>query len=131
MVKIAKNPWLIAAASGDYGSTVAVRKAVRRGARTPEDLVNLVNSASNALVLTHHGLFQIQAGLICPQNGTAAVGSGADLALGFLEGLQMDQKIPICPHHVKAAIRFVAKKRNDCGGGCDVRFFDPYAEQPD
>lgn len=120
MVKIAKNPWLIAAASGDAASTLAVRHAVRRGARSIDDLVQHINKDSYALVLTENGaLARIQAGTVWPHNGLDAIGSGADMALGYIGGSGETQ---ITPDLVRRAFKFISKHRADCSG-FDVRSF--------
>ncbi len=120
MVKVAKNLWLIAAASGDAASTLAVKRAVRRGATTPEDLLAHVNKDSYALVLTHAGvLARLQGGVVWPHSGLDAIGSGGEMALGYLGGAGGD----VTQELVRAALRFVFRRRADCGGGVDVRTF--------
>ena len=122
MVKVAKNRWLIAAASGWAGCSLAIVRAVRKGAQLPEDLIEHVDKDSYALVLTPDGRMQeISGGFLwacgAPIN---AIGSGADLAIGWLHGAGLADP---SPKDLKSAQAFVAKRRVDCGGGCDVRFF--------
>lgn len=120
MVKLAKNPWLIAGVAGNAASLLAVKQAVKAGAESMADLVPLVDSGSYALVLLWNGtleLIQERRVWACADRVTA-IGSGADLALGFMYGAES------CNARVaRAAQRFVARRRVDCGGGCDVRTF--------
>lgn len=123
MVKIAKNAHLIAAAAGSAACTLAVKRAIRRGIKSPSQLVDLIDAESHALVLTPwNTLYRIESGTLWPCPGghaVHAIGSGADLALGFLKA-SGDTTI----QGARKAQRFVATKRVDCGGGCDVRFFN-------
>lgn len=125
LVKIAKNRWLIAAASGNATSTLDVRRAVRKGAMTPEDLIEHVDKASYALVLTAlYGVFRIEGGRVwrC-EPGLQAIGSGGDLALGYLSAPTLGSDFAHIRRCIREAFRFVAKKRSDCGGGVDIRSF--------
>lgn len=121
LVKIAKNPWLIAAASGNATSTLDVKRAVRKGAQSVEDLIEHVDKDSYALVMTlDGGVFRIESARswACARGELHAIGSGGDLALGWLSARWPDQT----PLVVREAFRFVSKKRTDCGGGVDFRF---------
>lgn len=121
MVKVAKNPWLIAAAAGLASTTLAVKRAVRAGVQSPSDLLSLVDAQSYAIVLTWDGM------LSCLSEGTAwtvqgpvvALGTGADLALGYMHGAGV-----YTPRVAREAQRFVARRRSDCGSGCDIRSFE-------
>lgn len=121
IVKVAKNGWLIAAAAGLAKCTLAVKRAVRDGAQAPEDLLPLVDSDSYAVALTWDGrLFTLSEGALWDVKGPAvALGSGGDLALGFMHGVGM-----FTPRIAQRAQRFVAKRRSDCGDGCDIRSFE-------
>lgn len=121
LVKVAKNQWLIAAAAGLASATLAVKRAVRAGACNPEDLLEHIDRESYAVVLTHDGrLLCLSEGALWPVQGPAiALGTGGDLALGFMHGAGS-----FTPRIARAAQRFVAKRRADCGGGCDVRSFE-------
>lgn len=121
MVKVAKNPFIIAAASGNGSCTLAVKRAVQKGARKPEDLVGLVDADSYALCLTADGLvWRLQDGAVwpCPAGTTQTIGSGCDLATGFLDALGDHSQ-----EAVKRCFAYVATKRADCGGGVDFRTF--------
>ena len=124
LVKIAKNPHLIAAACGNATSTLAVRLAVRKGAQLVEDLIEHVDAQSTALVVTAEGrAFKVEQGYVwsCPP-GLEAIGTGGDLALGWLSAMTivgvLDRSV------VRRAFRFVEKRRADCGGGVDFRSFE-------
>ena len=126
LVKIAKNPWLIAAASGNATSTLDVRRAVRKGAWTPEDLIKHVDSGSHALVLLPSGdVHRIEDGRVWPaERGLQGIGSGADLALGMLWAWKADWDSAYgLKTLVRDAFKFVSSRRADCGGGMDFRFF--------
>ena len=121
LVKVAKNQWLIAAAAGLASATLAVKRAVRSGAASPEDLLEHIDRESYAVVLTLDGrLLCLSEGALWPVQGPAiALGTGGDLALGFMHGAGS-----FTPRVARMAQRFVAKRRTDCGGGCDVRSFE-------
>ena len=128
LIKIAKNPRLIAAASGNAVSTLDVRRAVRKGALTPEDLIEHVDKDSYALVLLPSGdVHKIEDGRVWPaERGLQGIGSGSDLALGWLAGYeQIHGGFFGGPHGnvIRRAFAFVAGRRADCGGGVDFRSF--------
>lgn len=120
IVKVAKNPWLIAAASGLGTAVLAVKRAVRDGAESPADLLKVIDSNSYALVLSWDGILSLLSeGMIWPAKlPIAGIGSGSDLAIGFMHGAGST-----APAVARAAQRFVAKRRTDCGDGCDLRTF--------
>lgn len=108
---------LIAGAAGTGASTLAVLAALRKGASSPEDLLLAVDKDSTALVLGPDGrLYQLLDGAVWPMpSGIHAIGSGADLALGFLAGLGRAD-----PRAARRAQRFVAQRRSDCGSGTNL-----------
>ncbi len=121
MVKVARNAHLIAAAAGLATATQAVKAAVREGADSPEALIECIDPSSYAVVVTRAGkIFTISEGAVWPMRGpVVALGTGADLALGYLHGAgSYTERI------ARMAQRFVARRRTDCGGGCDVRSFE-------
>jgi hypothetical protein len=121
LVKVAKNGWLIAAAAGLASATLAVKRAVRAGAYEVADLLPLIDANSYAIVLTLDGkLHCLSEGSVWPVQGpVVALGTGADLALGYMHGAGVFNA-----RVAREAQRFVAKRRADCGGGCDVRSFE-------
>lgn len=129
LVKIAKSKWLIAAASGNATCSLDVRRAVRKGAQTAEDLIEHVDKDSYALVLLPSGcVHKVEDGRVWPaERGLVSIGSGGDLALGWLTCYEWkhggffggpDGNV------VRRAFEFVSKKRSDCGGGVDFRSFE-------
>lgn len=121
MRKVAKNRHLIAATAGNAASALAVVQAVRAGAQAPEELLSHVDKSSHALVLTALGqLWMLSDGGIWALDVRRphAVGSGADLALGFLAG-----RGRVDPATARQALAFAAERRADCGGGADLRHF--------
>lgn len=123
-VKIAKNRWLIAAAAGEASCCLAVRLAVRKGAWSIEDLIEHVDAGSSALVLLPSGaVHRIEEGIIWPAAfGLQAIGSGGDLALGYLSAHERLGGI-LDRDMARLAFAFVAKRRSDCGMGVDYRSF--------
>jgi hypothetical protein len=106
LVKVAKNGWLIAAAAGLASATLAVKRAVRAGAANPEDLLQHLDRESYAIVLTLEGkLHCLSEGAIWPVQGPAvALGTGGDLALGYMHGAGV-----FTARVAREAQRFVAK----------------------
>jgi hypothetical protein len=116
MRKVFRNAHLIAAVAGIAACNLAVRDALRAGAETPEDLVPHVDSASYALVLdASRRLWLIQDGRVWPVKAPYCIGSGSDLARGYLAGARRHDVAT-----ARAAQRFVARHRADCGDGADV-----------
>jgi hypothetical protein len=126
LVKIAKNPHLIAAAAGNATSTLDVRRAIRKGAQLVEDLIENVDKDSVALVMTPDGhLFKIQDRRVWSEApGLSAIGSGGDLCIGWLLGVGCPEACPDIKACVRRAFGVVARRRADCGGGVDFRTFE-------
>lgn len=127
LVKIAQSPWLIAAACGNAVSTLDVRRAVRKGAQSPEDLIEHVDKSSTALVMTRDGgIFKVENGRVWPRetHQLVAIGSGGDLALGWLLGVGCPDACPDPKACVRRAFGVVSRRRSDCGGGVDFRSLD-------
>lgn len=118
MIKVARNPWLIAAAAGNAACTLAVKQAVRAGACEAADLLGVVDAGSYVLALSCFGVLSlISEGVVwAVPDRVTAIGSGADLALGFMAGAES-----VSADTARRAQKFVAKRRVDCGGGCDIR----------
>lgn len=121
LVKVARNPHLVATAAGLASCVVRIRRAIRDGACDPHELVSLVDRASVALVVTASGdIWRIEEGLLWAERGIVTIGSGGDLAAGYLERARGRKALPT-PDDARKAIRWVSKRRTDCGGGVDVR----------
>lgn len=127
LIKIAQNPHLIAAAAGNATSTLDVKRAVRKGCQIVEDLIEHVDKDSVALVMTPDGhVFKVQDQRVWsePRGQLSAIGSGGDLALGWLSAMQVDGgPDPDRRAVVRRAFRFVSGRRSDCGRGVDFRQF--------
>lgn len=114
--KVWIGPYLVAAAAGSARSLHHVRSLVESGdASVPEGLIDAVRDDAQALVLTRAGrLYEVSEGAVYRRRGLWCVGSGGDLARGYLEGRALTVA------NAKVAQRLVAKLRNDCGGGVNV-----------
>jgi hypothetical protein len=128
MCKIAKNAHLIAALAGTAACALAIKQAIRDGASTPQDLLVLVDNDSHALVLEPSGArWRIEEGVLWPVSAglsTAAIGTGANAALGYIAGALRGTRRAPPAWLARAAQRFAAKLRDDCGDGVDFRSFD-------
>lgn len=125
LIKVAQNAWLIAAASGNATSTLDVKRAIKKGAQSVEDLIEHVDNASYALVMTlDGGVFRIESerSWACARGELHAIGSGGDLALGWLSCVATCINPTLNRGTIRRAFAFVQKKRTDCGGGIDIRF---------
>lgn len=99
---------------------------MRKGAQTAEDLIEHVDKDSYALVLLPSGdVHRIESERVWPaERGLCAIGSGGDLALGWLSRIPpVNADLRLVRSDVRRAFAFVAKKRSDCGGGVDFRSF--------
>jgi hypothetical protein len=98
-LKVWQGPHLIAAAAGSGRGIHKARRLVESGeAGTPEGLIDAL--ADDAVYLRR--------GLWC-------IGSGGDLARGYLEGRALTVA------NARAAQRLAAQLRDDCGGGVNVK----------
>jgi len=116
MTKVAANVGIVVGMCGNAGIFWQVTRLVKEGRTDPKDFLEVLDEDSGLVALTADGaLWSINEGAAWPvrkQHTTA--GSGGDLAAGFLGARgQVDKKT------VRAAQKFVAGMRTDCGGGCD------------
>jgi 20S proteasome alpha/beta subunit len=120
MVKVYANVGLVVGMCGNAGCFWQVARLIKEGRTDPKDLIEVIDEDSSALALTADGsLWGVSEGATWPvRQKQRAVGSGADLATGYLAALGSSDK-----KAVRAAQRFVAAQRTDCGGGCDFRTF--------
>jgi len=126
MRKVGKNKHLIAGTAGNASSVLAVLALLKKGAETPEDLLEGIDKDSVALVLTTEGkLWKCvkDEAWACPLGSIEAIGSGGDLAYAWLHGYYQVAKPVPSVKDVRTAIKFAASRRVDCGGGVDVRHF--------
>lgn len=123
LTKVAKNEHIIAAVAGDAVDCLAMRRALRAGAKTPKDVAEAIDArVSHALVLTRKGqLFVVEEGEVWPQKGFYAIGSGSQMVLGHLAGACGRRKPT--EKDARRAMRYVFRMRADCGDGIDVRSF--------
>ena len=114
--KVFRNESMVVGIAGFYSAVVSVKKKLREGASTPEDLIPCVGAHSQALCLHQGKLYDVSEGCVTRLTGPVqSVGSGSHAALGVVEGARKhDEKT------VRRAVRFAAKMRADCGDGVRV-----------
>lgn len=104
---------LLAGAAGNLTALLAVRDALKAGAGSPIDLVDLLDEESEALAVQGGKIYYISHMGVNPVSSKVhAIGSGADAALGYLAGAK-SQDEAVC----RRALRFVFTRRSDCGDG--------------
>lgn len=82
------------------------------GATDMTRFYDMIGDDAQLLVLTQEGeLWEVTNGSRWPVKGLRCIGSGGDLARGYLEGKALTRAT------AKKAQAFVAKLRTDCGGG--------------
>lgn len=120
MVKAYANVGLVVGLCGNAGCFWQVARLIKEGRTDPKDLIEALDDESSALALAADGtLWGVSEGAVWPvRQQLKAIGSGGDLATGYLAGVGASDK-----KAVRAAQRFVAKHRTDCGSGCDFRTF--------
>lgn len=112
--KVWKGEGMIAAGAGDHAKLRKVRALVLSGATHPETLIDALGSDAHALVLLPDGkLFEVTDGAVYPIKRIRCIGTGGDLARGYVEGR------PLTEATARAAQRLAARLRDDCGAGCD------------
>lgn len=120
MVKVYANVGLVVGMCGNAGCFWQVARLIREGKTDPKDLIEVIDEDSSGLALTADGaLWGVSEGAVWPvRQKLKAIGSGGDLATGYLSALgAWDKKT------VRKAQKFVAAQRTDCGSGCDFRTF--------
>lgn len=117
VLKVWQGPYLIAAGAGAARRLHRARAVVESGdAAVPESLIDVMGDDAHALVLTRAGvLYEVSDGVVCRRRGLYCIGTGGDLARGYLEGRSLT------PANARAAQRLVAQLRADCGGGVNFR----------
>lgn len=116
-LKVWQGPYLIAAVAGSGRGIHKARTLVETGtAAIPEGLIEAMGDDAHALVLTRGGrLYEVSEGAVYRRRGFHCIGTGGDLARGYLEGRALTVA------NAKAAQRLAAQLRVDCGGGVNVR----------
>ncbi len=120
MVKVFANVGLVVGMCGNAACFWKVARLIKEGRTDPQDLIEAVDEDSSALVLTSDGtLWGVSEGATWPvRTRLKTIGSGGDLASGYLAALGSSDK-----KSVRAAQKYVATQRTDCGSGCDFRTF--------
>lgn len=112
--KLWVNHALVVACAGNMARIHKVREMVLAGATDISRFVEPLGDDSHALVLVKGELWEVTSGSMWRQKDLRCIGTGGDLARGYMEGK------PITEATARAAQKFVARMRDDCGGGCDV-----------
>lgn len=114
--KVWRGPYLIAAVAGAARSIHRVRNLITSGeVSTPEGLIDAVKDDAQALVLTRAGrLYEVSEGAVYRRRGVYCIGTGGDLARGYLEGRARTVAV------ARAAQQLASRQRADCGGGVNV-----------
>jgi len=110
--KVFAGPYLLAGAAGLLACVKRIERAVAK-AEHPSELVECVDDESEALALFRGKLWSIDSdeAYELPQK-VFAIGSGGDEARAFMAGRGGDDEAA-----ARAALKFVADVRNDCGDG--------------
>lgn len=113
--KVWRNEHLVVAGAGNCARLHKVRAMLAGGVRDPAHLIEAVGEDTHVLVLTRDGrLFEVTEGAVYPvRGGVRCIGTGGDLARGYLEGRALTEA------SARAAQRLVARLRTDCGAGPD------------
>jgi hypothetical protein len=104
---------LVVAGAGNMARLHKVRDMVKSGATDVSRFIDPLGDDAHVLVLVEGELWEVTNGSMWRHHGLRCIGTGGDLARGYLEGKQMTRKV------VTAAQKFVARLRDDCGGGVD------------
>jgi len=120
MVKVYANVGLVVGMCGSAGCFWQVARLIKEGRTDPKDLVEAIDEDSSGLALAADGtLWGVSEGATWPvRQKVKAIGSGGDLATGYLAALGAHGR-----KAVREAQRYVATQRTDCGSGCDFRTF--------
>ncbi len=111
--KLWSNHALVVAGAGNMARLHTVRDMVKSGATDVARFVVSLGDAAHVLVLVEGELWEVTNGSMWQHRGLRCIGTGGDLARGYLEGRPLTRKV------VTAAQKFVARLRDDCGGGVD------------
>jgi hypothetical protein len=111
--KLWSNHALVVAGAGCSAKLHKIRDLVKSGATDISRFVDPLGDEAHVLVLVEGEMWEVTSGSMWRHHGLKCIGSGGDLARGYLEGRKLTRKI------VGDAQKFVARIREDCGGGYD------------
>jgi hypothetical protein len=112
--KIWRNEHMIVAGAGATVRLHKVRALVQTGCAEPATLIEAVGEDTHVLVLLRSGkLLEVSEGAIYPRKGVACIGTGGDLARGYMEARPKTEAV------AREAQKLAARLRDDCGSGCD------------
>lgn len=115
--KVFRNDTLIVGVAGWSKAIADVESLLKTGASDPRTLTSAMGDHSSALCLLDGQLWLVEEGEVSRcKYSWYCVGSGADLATGFLGARNAMPSRDRC----RQAVRFVASRRDDCGGRCDI-----------
>ena len=120
VLKVHKNVGLIVGFCGKTSVAYDIARALKDGKTDPKDFIELAADHSAIICLDVEGkLWLASDNAVWPtRRAWYAIGSGADLAIGYLAASPKIDKAS-----VRKAQQFVASRRADCGGGCDFKAF--------
>lgn len=114
--KVFHNATMVVGVAGWSKAISDVESLIKTGASDPRTLTPVLGDHSSALCLIEGQLWLVEEGEVSRcKYSWYCVGSGADLATGFLSARSALPSRDRC----RQAIKFVASRRDDCGGGCD------------
>lgn len=113
--KVWRNAFMIVAGAGAAFRLHKVRDLMAGGLDRIAPLIEACGDDTHVLVLQFAAmrLIEISEGAMYRRKGVFCIGSGGDLARGYLAGRRLTED------NARAAQRFAARLRCDCGGGVD------------
>ena len=116
MIKVFRNAHLMAGVAGNCISILAIQAAVElHEARSLEQLRELVDSDSEALVVLNRRIYRLSNEKGRELRGPQAIGSGGQIVLGFLAASKA-----VNPGVCRRAMRYAFTTQPSCGDGIDV-----------
>lgn len=115
--KVFSNGYLAAGTCGDFMCVMAVARAVEEGVDQPDYLSDMLNEASEALVLLNGLIYLVGADSVRELTGPVqGCGSGGKAALGYLVGAGGVHT----QARVQKAIQCAIVLDSSCGDGIDI-----------
>lgn len=120
VTKVYANVGLVVSFCGKTSVAFDIAKLVKDGRTDPKDFIELAADHSSIICLDPEGKITLVADNAAwpARRPWYAIGSGGDMAIGFLAAVGKTDK-----GSVRKAQQFVASRRADCGGGCDFKGF--------